>query len=195
MPSHSSSPKTRPYVITGVSRTVRADIVEALRDSGYHVCSDAAACILREQATIGGEGLPWINPELYLELVLSMQMRSYADMLEWGMPTFSVGGAPDLLAYARVEGIPIPFHLRRAVKIMRYQPQVFVSLTGPKAPEETDHPRLAQVNARQSFDYMVQAYRDSGYVLREIPQGSLESRVSFIVDHISNATSSTPSVV
>lgn len=195
MPAKLPDARPQPYVITGVNHAVRAEIGEALRDCGYHVSSDAAAYILREQAAIGGGGLPWVNPALHLELVLSMQMRSYADTPASGLPTFSIGGAPDLLAYARVAGIPVPFHLRRAVRILRYQPQVFVSLSGPDTPAQTTCHRTDQVNARRSFDYMVQAYRDSGYILHEIPSGTTQSRVRFIVNHVRYASSSCRAVV
>src|SRR5580692_5406506 len=103
----------RLFVITGGPGSGKSTLIEALAGRGIKTMTEAGRAIIQDQVTIGGEALPWSDRSAFAELMLSWEMRSYGSALELSGPVVFDRGAPDVLGYLRLTGLPIPSHVER----------------------------------------------------------------------------------
>lgn len=104
-------------------------------------------------------------------------------MIEQSELLFFDRALPDVFAYARWYGQPID-EIRSACKVFRYKPQVFF-LRPWQEIYVTDDERKMTYNQSLIFDrYLEEAYLNSNYNLVEVPKGSVEERVNFVLANI-----------
>jgi predicted ATPase len=172
------------FVLTGGPGSGKTTLAEALHGAG-HACSvEAGRAIIRDQITIGGPGLPWLDPAAFAELMLSWEMRSHAIARCQPGIVFFDRGVPDIAGFLRLSGLPVPPHVHGAARTFRYNKMAFI------APPWRDIFREDQ-ERKQSFDEavrthgaMVEAYREYGYDLVEIPRASVQARTTFILERV-----------
>jgi predicted ATPase len=175
-------------VITGGPGSGKTTLIEVLHKRGYARSIEAGREIIREQAAIDGPALPWKNPALFAELMLSWELRSYRLAEKSTGIVFFDRGVPDIVGYLRVVGLPVPEHVRKAAQTFRYHRRVFIA---PPWREifQPDHERKQDFDgAVRTYQSMVEAYTEYGYELVEIPRVSVKERVEFILDGIANAS-------
>ena len=66
----------RLIVITGGPGSGKTTLIEALEAAGYARTHEAGRGIIRDQAAIGGEALPWRDPPAFAEQMLAWDMRA-----------------------------------------------------------------------------------------------------------------------
>jgi predicted ATPase len=171
----------RLFVLTGGPGSGKTTLIEALKKLGYGATIEAGRAIIRDQTAIGGRALPWRDPLLFAELMLSWDIRSYRMAQASKEPVFCDRGVPDVLGYLQLAGIPAPEYVETAAREFRYNTRVF--LTPPwKEIFCQDHER------KQDFDEAIKTYESMsiykkvGYHLLEIPRASVEERVRFVLN-------------
>ena len=93
-------------------------------------------------------------------------------------------GIPDVICYMTMEHMPIPEALNRLAYESRYHQKVFI-LPPWKEIYETDQERKQSwEEACFTFGKMKETYLTYGYELIEVPKGSPESRVRFVLKAI-----------
>lgn len=97
------------FVLTGGPGSGKSAIIEALHRAGYARSVEAGRGIIQEQVAIGGHALPWHDPVLFAELMLSWDLRSNRMAEQAAGPVFFDRGVVDVLGYLRLLG-PVSAH-------------------------------------------------------------------------------------
>lgn len=113
---------------------------------------EAGRGVIKDQAGIGGPALPWADRQLFAELMLSWEMRSYRHAQQQGGVVVFDRGIPDVLDYLRLCGLPVPAHVSAAVESFRYNRQVFIAPPWPEIFEQDSE-------RRQDLDEAERTYR------------------------------------
>ncbi|MEV4223949.1 AAA family ATPase [Nonomuraea sp. NPDC049725] len=165
-------------VFTGGPGSGKSTLVEALRGRGLAAMPEAGRAIIREQAAIGGAALPWADPGLFAELMLSFDLRSYREAPEEGTVLFD-RGVVDVAAYLTLSGLPVPPHVRAAARAVRYG-RVFAAPPWPEIYERDAERKQDLAEAERTYEACVAAYQEYGYELVVLPRASVEERAGFV---------------
>ncbi len=179
-----SKPVDRFFVLTGGPGSGKSTVLDALEGRGYARSIEAGRGIIQDQMAISGSALPWNDPALFAELMLSWDMRSYHIAEQSTGPVFFDRGVVDTVGYLHLSGLPVPAHVEKAAETFRYHRRVFIA---PPWKEIYEHDR----ERKQSFDEAVRtyeaiaaAYARYGYELIEIPRVSAEKRAGFVLESV-----------
>jgi len=176
-----NSNKDRFYVITGGPGSGKTSLIEALRSRGHSSSVEAGRGIISNQVAIDGPALPWRDPMLFSELMLSWEMRSYHLAEQSSPPAFFDRGVPDVLGYLRLMNIPAPSHMRNAAIKYRYNPTVFIAPPWPEIFRQDFERKQDFAEAVRTYEALVATYTDLDYRLVEIPRASVEERLRFVL--------------
>jgi len=169
------------FVVTGGPGAGKTTLIDALARIGYTRSVEAARAIIHDQFAIGGRALPWCDPAMFAELMLSWEMRSYRLACEEAGPVFFDRGMPELAGYLRLEGLPVPSHIEKTVETFRYNRRVFLAPLWPEIYTQDSERKQTLEDAERSYDAIVEAYTEYGYELVPIPRAPVEERVRFVL--------------
>ena len=133
---------------------------------------------------IGGRALPWIDPALFADLMLSWEMRSYRIAQNQSGTVFFDRGVPDVIGYLRLSGLPVPEYMNNAARTFRYHRRVFISPPWQEIFQQDRERKQDFDEAVRTFEAMVETYTSYGYELIEIPRAPVETRVRFVLHNI-----------
>ncbi|MFB4320212.1 AAA family ATPase [Actinomadura sp. 21ATH] len=171
-------------VFTGGPGSGKSTLIDLLAGDGYARSEEAGRGVIRDQVAIGGRALPWADRELFAELMLSWELRSY------GMAEAAAGtvlfdrGLPDVVGYLRLEGLPVPDHVAEAARRFRYHRRVFVAPPWPEIYERDVERRQSPEVAERTHASMVETYEEYGYELVTLPRVPVGERARFVRDHL-----------
>jgi predicted ATPase len=176
--------QNRFFVLTGGPGSGKTSIINALQQAGYSRTLEAGRAIIQDQVAIVGRALPWEDPALFAELMLSWEMRSYHIAEPSTGTVFFDRSVVDVVGYLRLCSLPLPSHIEHAVKTFRYNNHVFIAppweeIYMPDRERKQDFPE-----AVRTYQAIATAYTKSGYELIEIPRASVEDRARFILSTI-----------
>lgn len=115
------------FVLTGGPGSGKSTLINALRRAGHAATVEAGRGVIRDQMAIGGKALPWGDPMLFAEAMLSWEMRSYRMAEARTPPVFFDRAVPDVIGYLRLMKLPVPEHMIRAAAVFRYNRRVFIA--------------------------------------------------------------------
>ena len=173
---------SRRLVLTGGPGAGKTTLIKALGKAGYARMPEAGRGVIRHQMEIGGTALPWHDPLLFAELMLSWDMRSYHAARTRAGPVFFDRGVPDNVGYLRLVGIAAPEHMERAAQELRYSRTVFVAPPWREIFENDRERRQDFDEAVRTYEVGSETYTDYGYELIELPYVSASERVSFVIE-------------
>lgn len=172
------------HVITGGPGAGKTTLIEALERLGYARSVEAGRAIIRTQMAIDGPALPWGDRGLYAELMLSWELRSHAAAQAAAGPVFFDRGIPDVAGYLRLVGLPVPPHLDRAARTVRYARRIFIAPPWPEIFRQDGERRQDYDEAVRTYGAMVETYAGYGYELLELPRASVAERVRFVLQAV-----------
>lgn len=172
------------FVLTGGPGSGKTTLIEALKSAGLGTAPEAGRGIIRDQAAIGGQALPWDDRALFAELMLSWELRSWHAAREEPGPVFFDRGIPDTIGYLRLCGLPVPDHVKRAAESFRYARRVFVAPPWPGIFSQDDERKQTFEEAVRTFESVTDTYAELGYELALLPLASVEERMRFIRDAV-----------
>ncbi|MEO9338091.1 AAA family ATPase [Mesorhizobium sp. SB112] len=168
------------YVLTGGPGSGKTTLLEALKRTGFATTPEAGRGIIQDQSAINGPALPWKDPALFAELMLSWEMRNYRQAsLETG-PVFFDRGMPDLIGYLKLSGLPVPDHFHRAAEKFRYNRKVFILPPWREIFSGDSERKQSFDEAQRTYDAMIDAYSAQDYALTIVEPGTVEQRAGFI---------------
>ncbi len=171
----------RLFVVTGGPGSGKSTLIDALEQLGYGRSVEAGRGIIQDQVAIDGHALPWDDRVLFAEMMLCWEMRSYRMAQLRSGPVIFDRGVPDVLAYLRLIGSPVPSHMQRAAETFRYHRRVFIAPPW----REIFHPDRERKQdfdeAVRTYESLVATYTSCGYELIELPRASLEARIQFVL--------------
>jgi predicted ATPase len=171
-------------VVTGGPGSGKTTLIDALEEAGFARTIEAGRGIIQDQVAIGGRALPWIDPALFAEHMLTWEMRSYHAAKRSQGWMFFDRGVPDVAGYLRLMRLPIPHHVEEAVRAFRYHPRVLIAPPWGEIFEQDGERKQDFAEAVRTFESLTSAYSDFGYELVEIPRCSVKQRVEFVLETI-----------
>lgn len=172
--------KNNYVVISGCSGGGKSTLLSELVNRGYSVVLEPGRQIVKEQTAIGGDALPWINLNKFLELALSRYLFQFNSQRESHKFIFFDRGIIDAVQLDPSQ----PEYFQHAAKNFRYNRLVF--LVPPweeifKGDKERKH---GFESAKKEFDELLIKYKNFGYETVLIPKIAVKERVDFILEKL-----------
>ena len=168
------------FVITGGPGSGKSTLIDALRHAGHNISAEVGRQIIKEQARIGGRAVPWTDPPLFAEMMLSREMAAYSAQASVSGPVFFDRGVPDVIGYLRLLQLYVPPHMERAAELFRYNPRVLVAPPWPEIFARDSERKQTFDEAQRTYDAMVATYGSLGYELIELPRAPIDVRLRFV---------------
>src|SRR5512141_1893636 len=92
--------KTNYFILTGAMGSGKSTLIREIRKAGIRCVSEPAREILAEQRSIGSDGVPELNAELFCKLMLSRSLQNYNQGMDASELQVFDRGIPDMIAYA-----------------------------------------------------------------------------------------------
>jgi predicted ATPase len=173
------------YIITGGPGSGKTTLVESLRSHGFACSIEAGRGVIQDQVLVGGKALPWRDPLLFAELMLSWEMRSYRLAEQAVGPVFFDRAVPDVLGYLRLMNIPRPEHMRNATRKFHYHRTVFIAPPWREIFHQDVERKQDFDEAQRTYDALAATYTSLAYELIELPRLSVAERCEFVLTHVS----------
>jgi predicted ATPase len=172
------------HIITGGPGSGKTTLIEALRARGFACSVEAGRGIIQDQVAIAGRALPWHDPLLFAELMLSWEMRSYRIAELTDGPVFFDRGVPDVLGYLRLMNIPAPDYMQKAAEEFCYRRVVFIAPAWREIFRQDVERKQDFEEAQRTHDALESTYTAMGFQLLELPRMGVKERCEFILSHI-----------
>ena len=173
------------FLITGGPGSGKSSLIDGLAGAGYARTIEAGRAIIQQQVEIGGPALPHNDPQLFAELMLAWDLRSYHEVAARHRGTvFFDRGIPDILGYLRVLRLSVPAHIESAAKRYRYNRQAFIAPPWREIYTHDTERKQTFDEAVRTYEALTHAYRRTGYELVLLPQAPVNERVRFVLDRI-----------
>ena len=171
-------------VITGGPGTGKTTIINQMVEMGHLCYPEISRQITLEAREQGIEQLFLEKPLLFSELLLEGRKKQYfSAQEETHERVFLDRGIPDILAYMHYIGDAYPAFFDQACKEHTYS-KVFI-LPPWEAIYQSDEARYENFEqAQQIYNHLQETYRSYGYDLVEVPVGTVESRIEFILNQL-----------
>ena len=171
-------------VITGGPGTGKTTIIDSLIEQGYACFPEISRQVTLEAKKQGIEQLFLEKPLLFSELLLEgrrkQHQQAHEDVAEL---VFLDRGIPDILAYMHYIGDSYPAFFDHACREHLYA-KVFV-LPPWEEIYESDEARYENFEqAKLIFTHLLETYQKYGYELIEVPRGTVEERIQFILSQL-----------
>lgn len=176
------------YIITGGPGAGKTTLLEKLSDNGFTTVAEEGRRIIKEQLSSNGEGLPWINKELFAELMFDASVKAYQkiNQISGTDPVFFDRGLLDTIGYLKLEKIPVPKTMDISAREMRYNRNVFILPCWKEIYENDPERKQTLEVAERTFECMYKTYLEYDYHVIEVPKVTVEQRIRFILDRIEN---------
>jgi predicted ATPase len=174
--------KSNPYyIITGAPSTGKTSILNELASKGFKCHSEIARQVIRENLDSGLEIFPWNQMQLFSDMVLD-RMKTLVTSFEPDQIQFLDRSMVDLIGYMHFAGKEAPNHYKDEALKVGYAKKVFY-LPIWEDIYTTDEERKESVEeAMQIASALYNAYANLGFEIIEVPRGSVEERVDFILE-------------
>ena len=174
------------HVISGCSGGGKSTLLAELERRGYHVFPEPGRQIVKEQASVGGDGVPWKNAVKFAELCVSRAMYFYSIALPLEAPVFFDRSVIDNISGIQRLGLPMPEYFPQTLVQYRYAERVFMVPPWPEIFAQDAERQHSFADAEQEFYGLQQAYKSNGYEVILIPKMSVLERVDFVERHLIN---------
>nr|WP_315167301.1 AAA family ATPase [uncultured Flavobacterium sp.] len=173
-------------VIIGGPGTGKTTIINELIANGYCCYPEISRQVTLEAQKQGIEQLFLKNPLLFSELLLEGRKKQFESACnEPHEMVFLDRGIPDVLAYMHYIGDSYPSFFDAACKEHIYS-KIFI-LPPWEEIYISDQERYENFEqAKLIYNHLTETYQNYGYELIEVPKDSVDKRILFILDKISN---------
>ena len=173
-------------VIIGGPGTGKTTIINELIANGYCCYPEISRQVTLEAQKQGIEQLFLKNPLLFSELLLEGRKKQFESARnEPHKMVFLDRGIPDVLAYMHYIGDSYPSFFDAACKEHIYS-KIFI-LPPWEEIYISDQERYENFEqAKLIYNHLTETYQNYGYELIEVPKDSVDKRILFILDKISN---------
>lgn len=176
-------------VIIGGPGTGKTTIIEGLMERGYCCYPEISREVTMEAKKQGIEQLFLENPLLFSELLLEGRKKQFQNACkELENIVFLDRGIPDVLAYMHYIGDSYPSHFDQCCKEHKYS-KIFILPPWEEIYVSDDERYENYEQAKLIYAHLTETYQKYGYDLIEVPKGTLQDRVSFILENVNQSVS------
>jgi predicted ATPase len=169
------------YVISGCSGSGKSTLLSALAERGESVVSEPGREIVRDQLRIGGDGLPWVNIQRFVDLCTTRAIHDFDRHASSPRRTFFDRSFIDIATAVETHNLAIPRSLEQALESKRYSSIVFMSPPWKDLFATDAERKHSYGDALEEYEALVPSYERFGYELVFLPQTSVPERVSFVL--------------
>lgn len=170
-------------VISGGPGTGKSTIIQALGELGYPIHEEISRKVIQEALTNHSDGVPWDNLPLFSENVAAGRQAQFHDAHE-GL-NFYDRSMVDTLAYLVLDNYPIPQKYTAWLDEHKYHNLVLFAPFWDEIYVQDDERKESIIKAKQISQVLKDSYLFYGYSLVELPKSSVQERILFIKDFIS----------
>ena len=170
-------------VISGGPCSGKTSLLRALQEQGFTVHDETVRSLVKDAG-----GFPIRNKKArksgsFFRNVLKRRIEQF---LEAPTDNFSFfdRGLPDSLAYMKFMGSRVPALLNESIKKYRYNNTVFLLPPWQEIYSNDAKRKESFEEAQLIFNYLKEAYNESGYMILELPKVSVNERVNIILSKI-----------
>jgi len=171
------------FILTGAMGAGKSTVLGEISKIGIECVPEPARQILKEQRSIGGNGVPERDPGLFSELMLSRSVYQYIERETTEKAIILDRGLPDMLGYAVLFKLN-PTTFENAARRYRYNPMVFFFEGWEDIYTTDDERKIDFAGANEFGDILYDIYEQLGYTMVTVPRGAVRNRVTFVLEHI-----------
>jgi len=177
---------SRFFVITGGPGVGKTTLLQEIQKRFFTCIPEVAREIIKEQVATDGDALPWMNRELYLQMMFDRSVDSYLSANNYNSPfIFFDRGIPDSLTYAKIIGFEKTETMENAVSHYRYNQNVFYLPPWQDIYKTDEERKQSWKEAVVTSELNAEIYRRHNYTLIDVPNNPPEKRADFILTCIS----------
>ena len=151
------------YVVSGCSGSGKSSLIAALAKRGELVVAEPGRLIVKQEIELGGDGLPWLNPQRFVDLCAARAMRDFDLHVPLRRRTFFDRSLIDVASAAELTGLSPPAGLDIALRLKRYAPLVFISPPWKALFRPDAERRHTFGQAVAEYEVLVPTYRRYGH--------------------------------
>jgi predicted ATPase len=169
---------TRLVVISGCSSGGKSTLIAELSTRGHAVVEEPGRRIVREELTVGGSALPWVDHVAFARRAIAMALaeRAAAPSDRWVF--FDRGLIDAAAALERLTGEPALKPLRNA---NHYHRQVFLAPPWLEIYRTDSERRHGLEAALAEYSHLLETYPSLGYEVSILPKVGVSERADFIL--------------
>jgi predicted ATPase len=172
--------KNNYVIISGCSGGGKSTLLSELASRGYQIVLEPGRQIVKEQAVIEGDALPWTNFQKFLDLALSRYLYQFNSQKESQQFVFFDRGIIDALQLNQSQ----PDYFRNAADKFRYHRLVFLVPPWEEIFASDAERKHDFELAKKEFDELLIKYKNFGYETVLIPKVSVKERADFIIEKL-----------
>jgi predicted ATPase len=173
---------SRFIMISGCSGGGKSLLLGELASRGHRVFYEPGRQIVKEQLHIAGPALPWTDPDLFIDLVISRAMHQMVIAARSEGLSFFDRGIVDAYNHFRNRGGPVPDYVSNCVHKYRYNQRVFFAPPWPEIYRTDTERKHSLEDAVREYERLLATYRSLGYEIVLLPKVDVASRADFILD-------------
>ncbi len=166
------------YIITGPPGSGKSTLIEELRQAGCNCMDEISRQVIWAEQQAGGDGMPWKDVNRFTRLVFEQTVLQLPK--DQGV-VFHDRGLPDNIAYLKEAKVQVPDYLANFPFHDHYESTVFyapvwkeIYINDPQRPDAFEAIQALDMQLRKTYELL-------GFQLMELPFGSLEERLGFVL--------------
>jgi len=172
----------QPIIITGGPGAGKTTLLNAMGRKGYLVFPEVSRSLIQQQSQVENGILPWTDLSGFAELCLAMMTEQRCQAGKGTIPAFVDRAVGDICAYLTIGGVPVAESYLEAAS--GYYPTVFFCAPNRDIyVQDAERPHSFE-EAEQIHLQLVKTYQAMGYIVAEVPWGSVEERASWILTRL-----------
>ncbi|ANT64094.1 MULTISPECIES: AAA family ATPase [Prosthecochloris] len=174
-------PDSRSFIITGGPGSGKSTLLEELGRLGARCYREVSREIIRHQHSTGGSALPWDDTQAFATLALDAMQRQYQGGRQKGGILFFDRGIPDIIAYLRHSGCPVPASCHQLLESCRYEKDVLILPPWPGIfVQDSERPQSYRT-AVELYHILRDTYSSLGFRLHELPRATPAVRAAMVL--------------
>lgn len=175
------APTFERYVLSGCSGGGKSTLLAELGRRGYKTVSEPGRKIVREELETGGDALPWINPQAFVDRAIEMSVAAFDEVASHRGPVFFDRSFIDAVSFAVHQTGELSSDFTQLVHQRRYAPTVFLVPPWPEIFANDAERQTSYEDAVAEYERLLVSFELFGYAAVIVPKEPVEKRADFVL--------------